>query len=90
MYNDRTSDWFGSVTIEYCDTDGDCTSWERVPVIEFDEFVTACFTEEGCRNYITKNRHNLNKPFIYASSLYRNDEMISIMNFLSIGDFGKD
>lgn len=38
------------------------------------EFVTACFTEAGCKEYLKKDGHNLNEPRIYAAGSYRNDE----------------
>lgn len=47
-----------------------------------DIFVTACFTEEGAKDYLRQNQHNLNKPYIYVTSLYRNDEMIGIRDML--------
>ena len=54
----------------------------RVAVKEVNEFVTACFSEQGCKDYIAANGNNLNKPFIYVSSLYRNAEMISLREFI--------
>lgn len=56
--------------------------YRRVAVKEVDSFVTACFTEQGCKDYIAANGHNLNKPFIFAASLYRNAEMIGLREFL--------
>jgi hypothetical protein len=56
--------------------------YRRVAVKEVDEFVTACFTEQSCKDYIEANKHNLEKPFIYAASLYRNSEMIGLREFL--------
>lgn len=49
---------------------------------EVDIFVTACFTEEGAKDYLRQNQHRLTKPFIYVTSLYRNDEMIGIRELL--------
>lgn len=46
------------------------------------EFVTACFTEQGCKDYITLNGHNLNSPRIYVASAYRNTEWIAIRKYL--------
>jgi hypothetical protein len=54
----------------------------KIYIKENDEFVTACFTEEGANNYLKINGHNLKKPFIYVTSLYRNEEMITIRNLL--------
>lgn len=57
--------------------------WDRYAVKEIDVFVTGCFTELGCKDYIRKNGHNLNKPFIYAFGSYRNDEYQAVRNFLA-------
>ena len=46
------------------------------------DFVTACFTEQGCKDYIAVNGHNLTKPRIYAASAYRNEEWIAVREFL--------
>lgn len=56
--------------------------WRRVAVKDVDSFVTACFTEQGAKDFIAAQGRNLNKPFIYASSLYRNTEMIGLREFL--------
>lgn len=51
-----------------------------------DEFVTVCFTYQGCKDYLAVNGHNLNQPFIYVHSLFRNSEMLSIREFLKGDD----
>ncbi|EKG4879620.1 ead/Ea22-like family protein [Escherichia coli] len=40
--------------------------WRRVAVKDIDEFVTCCFTEQGCKDYLAANGHNLRLPFIYV------------------------
>lgn len=57
--------------------------WRRVAVKEIDEFVTCCFTEQGCKDYLASNGHNLRLPFIYVNSGFRNSEFISIRNWLA-------
>lgn len=47
------------------------------------EFVTACFTERGCEDYIAANRHNLKEPRIYVHSAYRNHEWRAIRQHLA-------
>nr|EHA7563195.1 ead/Ea22-like family protein [Escherichia coli] len=42
--------------------------WRRVAVKDIDEFVTCCFTEQGCKDYLAANGHNLRLPFIYVKS----------------------
>ncbi|WP_312773066.1 ead/Ea22-like family protein [Atlantibacter hermannii] len=57
--------------------------WRRVAVKEIDEFVTCCFTEQGCKDYLACNGHNLRLPFIYVKSGFRNAEYIGIRNWLA-------
>lgn len=60
----------------------DTPNWYRVTVKEIDRFVTVCFTEKGCKDYLEINRHNLRKPFIYAAGSYRNHEYQQMRNWL--------
>ena len=55
---------------------------QKVYFIERDRFVNAHFTRKAASEYIGKNRHNLNRPFIYVISLNKCDEMIYIRRFL--------
>ena len=55
---------------------------EQVGYLDIYEFVTACFTEQGCLDYIAANRHNLNNPVIYVASGYRNQEWEEVRDFL--------
>ncbi len=57
-------------------------SWQQHCVQYVWEFVTACFTEQGCKDYLAANGHNLNETRIYAYSLYRNQEMIHLRDHL--------
>ncbi len=57
--------------------------WQRVAVKDIDEFVTCCFTEQGCKDYLAANGHNLRLPFIYVKSGFRNAEYIGIRNWLA-------
>lgn len=57
--------------------------WHRVAVKDVDDFVTCCFTERGCKDYLACNGHNLRLPFIYVKSGFRNAEYISIRNWLA-------
>ena len=52
----------------------DCVEWRRLAVKEIDEFVTACFTEQGCKDFLAIQGHNLRRPFIYAAGSFRNRE----------------
>lgn len=53
------------------------------------EFVTACLTEQGCKDYIRCNGHNLNQPRIYVYGGFRNREWERIReHFLSYEKIG--
>ena len=65
----------------YEDLDG----WEKVYYKERWQFVTACFTEQGCKDYIKFNGHNLGKTRIYADGSYRNLEYQAIRKALIHG-----
>lgn len=45
-------------------------------------FVTACFTEQGCKDYIARDGHNLIEPRIYAEGSYRNLEFQELRKML--------
>ncbi len=48
--------------------------WDKVGYCDRWEFVTACFTEKGCRDYLKINGHNLRNTRIYADGSHRNNE----------------
>lgn len=56
--------------------------WKRFAIMDVWEFVTACFTEQGCKDYIAINGHNLKEPRIYAGGSYRNEEFRAIRKAL--------
>jgi len=58
------------------------SSWEKRCYKERWEFVTACFTEQGCKNYLKINGHNLKEPRIYAEGSYRNNEFRAVRDML--------
>mgnify|MGYP003618490148 CR=1 FL=1 len=59
--------------------------WVKIATSEIDHFETACFTEQGCKDFLAINGHNLRQPFIYATSLFRNWEMIALREALLAG-----
>lgn len=61
----------------------DTPGWNRVAVKEIDMFVTTCFTEQGCRDFLARDGHNHRKPFVYAYGSYRNAEYQAVRNFLA-------
>jgi len=67
---------------EIDDLCGDTEPFEKVYYKERWEFVTACFTERGCKDYISRNGHNLKEPRIYAEGSRRNKEYQTVRNAL--------
>lgn len=61
----------------------DTRGYDRYAMQEIDEFVTACFTEKGCKDYLSLNGHNLRQPYIFACGSYRNNEYQTVRNWLS-------
>ncbi|WP_282366588.1 hypothetical protein [Pseudomonas sp. PS02290] len=56
--------------------------WERYAVKDIDLFVTACFTEQGCIDFLARDGHNHTKPFICAFGSYRNGEYQKLRDWL--------
>ena len=91
--HDRIVWWHKEDCVEACeratrwldyreDTFRDTGDWVKLAIKEIDQFETACFTEQGCKDYLAVNGHNLRKPFIYARSLFRNREMLELRKML--------
>lgn len=81
---------------DYCEGDGeeserldeledsceDTEGWRKVYYKKYWEFVTACFTEKGCEEYLELDGHNLGKTRIFACGSYRNNEWQTVRNML--------
>lgn len=81
---------------DYCEPDDSELKWinERLAAYEGTspwvkcgykkrwEFVTACFTEQGCKNYLKINGHNLGKTRIFAAVSHGNAEYRAVRDFL--------
>lgn len=66
--------------------DGEPQDWTRTGYQDTWHFVTACFTEAGCNDYIKRNGHNhRGKLRTYAASSYRNEEWRAVRSFLMSG-----
>ncbi|HFT0585305.1 TPA: ead/Ea22-like family protein [Klebsiella aerogenes] len=61
----------------------DTRGYDRYAMQEVDDFVTACFTEHGCKDYLRQNGHNLRLPYIYACGSFRNNEYQLVRNWLA-------
>jgi hypothetical protein len=69
--------------LEHAHEEGEDTPGaRRVGIITKWEFVTGCLTEQGCKDFIACNGHNLHEPRIYAYSGYRNAEFIAVREWL--------
>jgi len=80
---DGTADAVLAARLDAKDSDGRSTGkWEKIGYVEHWEFVTACFTEQGCIDYLKRNGHNLKEPRIYAEGSYRNEEFRNVREFL--------
>ena len=56
--------------------------WTRMAYQDSWEYVTACFTEAGCADYIRRNKHNHRELRIYAAGSWRNDEWRAVRDLL--------
>lgn len=69
--------------LELLHQDGRSTrGYDRYAMQEVDEFVTCCFTEQGCKDHLRINGHNLRLPYIFAAGSFRNSEYQAVRNFL--------
>ena len=61
--------------------------WEKCYYRDRWEFVTACFTEQGCKDYIEADGHNHGELRIYAEGSFRNNGFRpQLLEVLSDGD----
>jgi len=87
-----TWDWCNSEEQCSCKPSDLCESHSdecrKVYYVDRDRFVNAHFTEKAAKQHIRINGHNLMKPFIYVTSLFRCYEMIEIRNALYNNELG--
>lgn len=81
-YREATADEFAAMEVANDNGDNESDGWYRTGYIDKWEFVTGGFTEQGCKDVIACNGHNLNEPRIYAYSGYRNAEFIAVREWL--------
>ncbi|MCP3966673.1 MAG: hypothetical protein GY718_10035 [Lentisphaerae bacterium] len=60
---------------------------DKIYYVERDRFATAHFTEKAAQEYIDIDGHNLERPFIYVTSMRRCYEMIAIRQALADNNF---
>jgi hypothetical protein len=56
--------------------------WDEFGYVDIWEVVMVAFTEEGCKEYLRLNGHNLKQSRIYAMSFNRCPEMVLLRRFL--------
>lgn len=64
------------------DEDEDFPALTRTRYIDIEENVQYFFTRVGAQAYLDSNKHNMNKPFIYVESAFRNYEWQAIRQLL--------
>lgn len=76
------ADKVAALDAEYDETGSEPDGWRRLALGHTWEFVTACFTEQGCKDYLARDGHNLKETRIYASGSYRNSEWRTVRDYL--------
>jgi hypothetical protein len=87
-HRDLVPDGFSTETIWVLageEVDKDTEDAEEYCIRERWETVMVAFTEEGCKEYLRLNGHNLREPRIYVESFNRCPEMIAIREWLMKG-----
>ncbi len=56
--------------------------YSRVGYINREQFITAFFTNDAAQSYVAANRHHLERPTVYPTSLHRSYEMIAVRKAL--------
>jgi len=57
-------------------------NWQKTGFKDRWDFVTACFTEQGCKDFIACDGHNHGELRIYAAGTHRNAEFRAVRDFL--------
>jgi len=86
--DDETSELVGdakSKRLSALDNAGRTVSdkYRRVFYKERWEYVTTCFTRAGAEAFIARQKHNMKETRIWVDSLFRNQEMIDLRNYLA-------
>ena len=79
-WNADSSEMIYDDDLNFKEPEGD--DWEEFGYVDMWETVMVAFTEDGCKEYLQQNEHNLKKPRIYVESFHRCPEMIAIREFL--------
>lgn len=63
--------------------------WRKVEVTTIKQYENCFFTEEACKNHISKNDYHYNEPRQYLNHAFRNPEMELVSTFLCELNGGK-
>jgi hypothetical protein len=80
--SEATPEEHAELEAKYDNGDSIDDNWTRTAFKDEWHFVTACFTEQACKDYLHVNGHNLRETRIYAAGSYRNKEFRLIHQFL--------
>jgi len=58
--------------------------WQEVYYKDEWRYVTACFTEQGCKDFIAADGHNHGELRVYADGSHRNQEFRTVREFLML------
>lgn len=82
-HEEATPEEHAKLEAKWQETSEEPADWTRTAYQDRWEFVTACFTEAGCRDYIARNGHNHRGELrVYADGSYRNEEWRAVRTFL--------
>lgn len=81
-YSEASAEEAAELEAEYQKSGRVKSGWQRTGYTDQWEFVTACFTEQGCKDYLERDGHNLKEPRIYAEGSYRNEEFRAVRDSL--------
>lgn len=74
--------WINMQSGDFEETEPHAKGSEEFGYKERWETVMVAFTEEGCKDYLRQNGHNLGETRIYVESFRRCDEMIAVREML--------
>lgn len=82
-HEEATPEEHAKLEAEWQETGEEPTDWTRTAYQDRWQFVTACFTEAGCQEYIALNGHNHRGELrVFADGSYRNEEWRAVRAFL--------
>lgn len=81
--HEADADEHSTLESNWDETEAEPDGWTRTTYIDQWHFVTACFTEKGCEEYIERMKHRHGELRIFAAGSYRNEEWQTIHGLLT-------